>query len=269
LLLPYSLYLYVLFEDIKHKTKISYLFAADLGNLPFGQQQDTLHAPWKFDKSDGNPDSLAIGKWFIVQGQDTVSLHHVYVLNRGMDENGNKLGAIQLIMDSLKNGTYYFRYAKLNGLEMKSVAITKDTTFNYVWFSFPSGESVKTIEPRKTDYDLLFTQYTTLLFTSEGASEPYLVTGVLLNHAGVTAVLDSIHPFEIINLELARNLPLTNALDAIGYEWKALQSSYTYTIKLNYSYVIKDPEGYFYKLRFNSFYNNGVKGYPIIEFQAL
>jgi hypothetical protein len=36
------------------------------------------------------------------------------------------------------------------------------------------------------------------------------------------------------------------------------------------NYVVLDREGYFYKLRFISFYNNsGEKGYPTFEFQRL
>jgi hypothetical protein len=246
-----------------------FMMAADLGAVPFGQAQDTLHALWRFDKSSGNPDSLAIGKWFTVSGNDTLSLHHVYAINRGFDENANALGCIQMTIDSLRKGTYYFRFARLNGQNNTAATIAKDSVYNYIWYSFSLGGAVKMLEPLKTGYDLLFTQYTTLLFTSLGEAQSYLVTGVLLNHSHVQAVLDSIHPFESITMEIARNLPYTNDLDAIGYTWKALTGGYTYTIKLNYSYVIKDTEGYFYKLRFNSFYLNGVKGYPVIEFQAL
>jgi hypothetical protein len=248
-----------------------FMKAFDMGAIPFGQPHDTAGMKMKFDKSDGNPDSLAIGRWFTVSDGDTLSLNHVYAISRGMDPNGIPLGLYQVVFDSLKNGTYYFRFAKLNGQDIHTGQVTKDPSVNYIWFSFSSGGSVKNLEPPKDTYDLLFTQYTTLLYTDAGEAYPYLVTGVLLNRSVVQAVKDSIHDFSSMDLQTAKTLQLSTALDGIGYDWKKFDfDAGSYTVLTDRFYVIRNRSGYLYKLRFIGFYNAaGQKGYPVIEYQAL
>ncbi len=248
---------------------------ADLGAVPFGVTYDTTGVKWRFDKSNGNPDSLAFGNWFEVTNGDTVSNGHLFAINRGMDENGNNLGLVQLSLDSLKHGIYYFRWAKLNGTNPVTASVSRNPAVNFTWYSFNQNGNPVNLEPPKEAWDLLFTQYTTLLFTDQGAAYPYLVTGVLLNRDNVAGVMDTIHSFEEINLDLVNSLILKPDLDVIGYDWK--QYSFvtgTYAIMTNRKYIIRDAQGVYYKLRFVSFYSTsgattGEKGFPVIEFQAL
>jgi len=244
---------------------------ADLGVVPFAQPCDTTGAKWRFDKSDGNPDSLAIGPWFSVKGTDTVSNHHVYLLDRGMDDLGKSLGILQIIFDSLKNSTYYFRFAGQKGGVISQGVVNKNPRVNYLFYSLSAGGSVKHLEPDKTTYDLLFTQYTTLLFTSAGAAYPYLVTGVLTNRSGISVATDSVTAFAAITLDKARGMSYSTALDAIGYLWKSYNfDAGSYTVRNNLNYVIRSLNGFYYKLRFIGFYNKkGQKGYPVIEYQRL
>ncbi|MCX6248742.1 MAG: hypothetical protein NTW10_13540 [Bacteroidetes bacterium] len=248
-----------------------FMKVADLGLIPFGQSHDTSGMKWKFDKSDGSADSLAFGKWFSIINGDTVSLNHVYAVDRGLDNLGIPLGFYQLVFDSLKHGTYYFRSAQLSGNNVHAGSVKKDPSVNFVWYSFSSGGSVVKLEPPKNAYDLLFTQYTTLLYTSVGEAYPYLVTGVLLNRNGVEAIKDSTHNFSTVTLQDVMNTPLSVSLDAIGYDWKTFNfDAGSYTVRTNIFYVIRDKSGYFYKLRFVAYYNNlGEKGYPVVEYQAL
>jgi len=248
-----------------------FMKVADLGVIPFGQSHDTTGLKWKFDKSDGNPDSLAFGRWFNISNGDTLSLSHVYAISCGMDQNGNTLGLYQAVFDSLRHGTYYFRFAGLNGLRSHTATVTKDSTVNFRWYSFSSGGAVKNLEPPKNSYDLLFTQYTTLLFTDQGAAYPYLVTGVLLNRNGIEAIKDSLLDFNSVTLGNVNTIPLSSALDVIGYDWKKFDfTAGSYTVRTGIFYVIRDKSGYLYKLRFIGFYNkSGEKGYPVIEYQSL
>jgi len=248
-----------------------FMKATDLGQVPFGQPFDTTDMKWKFDKSDGNLDSLAIGQWFTINGNDTLSANHVYILLRGLDENGNDLGIRQIIFDSLKNNTYYFRFTGLKGGTIYSGSVVKDPSVNYTFYSLNGVGSVVHNEPPDTDYDLIFTQYTTLLFTSLGQAYPYLVTGVLLNRNQVQAAVDTVNDFSSITFDIAKNMNFTSKLDVIGYDWKYYNfDAGSYTVRTGLSYVIKDTRGYLYKLRFIGFYNKqGQKGYPSIEYQRL
>ncbi|MCX6282508.1 MAG: hypothetical protein NTU51_11165 [Bacteroidetes bacterium] len=243
---------------------------ADMGIRPFGEAVDTSGARWKFDKSDGNQDSIATGQWFSLVNGDTVSNGHVWVLDLGRDTAGLHLGLRQLVFDSLKHGIYYLRYCGIRGGTVSPVSVQKDPSVNYLFYGIRSGEGVIPLEPSKSRYDLLFTQYTTLLYTSEGAAYPYLVTGVLSNRNGVKVAIDTVNSFSSIDLSIARTMNYTDAMDAIGYDWKVYNfTADSYTVRTNLAYIITNSQGYFYKLRFVSFYSGGVKGYPIIETQRL
>lgn len=248
----------------------NFMYAADLGEVEFGTPKDTTEVQWKFDKSDGNPDSLSIGKWYQVVDGDTVSNDHVYLINAGLDDLGNALGLYQAIFDSLKNGIFYFRYASLDGTYSHADSVRKDTTLNLMYYSFVF-ESEKHFEPAKDNWDLLFTQYTTLLYTDLGEPYPYLVTGVLINRNGVEVAKDSTSSFESIDAVKASQMTFSRALDAIGYEWKYYDFELgTYTVDYKKNYVIRTTGGYLFKLRFVGFYNSaGEKGYPVIEYQEL
>lgn len=248
----------------------NFMKAADLGKVPLGNAYDTTGSIMVFDPSDGNMDSTAIGRWFEIDGEDTVYNQHVYAVSRGLDESGNPLGLYQVIFDSLKRNTYYFRYAKLSGGTVFSGSVTKDPLVSFLYFSFESAE-VKTIEPNKQTFDLLFTQYTTMLYTDEGIPYPYLVTGVLLNRYNVSALADTLSDFSSIDLNYAKTLVLSGNLDAIGYDWKHYSfETGAYTIRPGLAFIVRSRSGLYYKLRFTGFYDlSGRKGYPVIEFQRL
>jgi hypothetical protein len=245
-----------------------FMVAAVLSDQEFGLPADTTGAIWKYDNSGGNKDSTAIGKWFSITDADTLSDGKVYMINRGLDENGLHRGYKQLRIDSLVNGTYYFQTANYDGSGQQSFQVTKDTALNYVEFSF-DHHSVS--EPLKEQWDLLFTQYTTLLFTDEGEPYPYLVTGVLLNPYRVEVASDTLHSFEAISYNQVKDLVFTTRQDRIGYDWKSYDfASGAYTVNIGQVYIIHDTQGFYYKLRFLGFYNEkGDKGYPSFEFQRL
>jgi hypothetical protein len=129
-------------------------------------------------------------------------------------------------------------------------------------------------EPSSLHWDLLFTQYTTLLFTDVGDPYPYLVTGVLLNPLLVVVAMDSISGFEDITFERAQSMDFSKQADGIGYLWKEYDfDDGSYTVNSKIIYVIRDTRGFYYKLRFKDFYkllNNRLqKGYPSFEYQKL
>lgn len=228
-----------------------------------------------YDPSSGNPDSTAIGDWLTIQNADTSYSNLVYVIDRGYDEAGNLLGLKKIRFDSLIGDTYYFTYSNLNNTDKISTSVKKQDGFNKVYFSFQDGGKQVQIEPQKEAYDLLFTQYTTLLFTNEGDPYPYLVTGVLLNPFQTTVAFDASMTFEEIDLAAAMNMSYTIQHDRIGYNWKDVQGDVesgivNYIVKPEFNFIIQNNIGQYFKLRFVGFYNRqGVKGFPVIEFQRL
>ena len=250
-----------------------FMKSAYLPGQVFGTAVDTTGAIWMFNPSDGSADSLAAGIWFTVNGNDTMGSNRLLLIDRGVDVKGNPRGFSQLMIDSLVNGTYYFRIAAMNGTNPKSYSVSKLEGVNHVLFSISNPAETLT-EPRNTSWDLLFTQYTTLLFTDVDDPYPYLVTGVMLNPKSTFVAIDSITPFQNINYVIAQSMNYTQQADIIGYDWKKYSfTSGTYTVNSSISYVIRDNKGFFYKLRFVGFYkflNNRLqKGYPSFEYQKL
>jgi hypothetical protein len=250
-----------------------FMKSAYLANQEFGSVVDTVGAQWLFNPSDGSADSLAIGQWFTVSGDDTVGINRLLVLDRGIDVNGNSRGFNQLVVDSLSDGVYYFRIADFDGSNAESFTVAKQAGANHVLFSI-FNPIAKISEPGNTSWDLLFTQYTTLLYTDVGDPYPYLVTGVLLNPVFVEVAVDSITPFADIDFEKAEAMTFTKQADRIGYDWKIYDfDEGTYTVDSDKIYIIRDTKGFLYKLRFIGFYkfntNRLEKGYPSFEYQKL
>lgn len=250
-----------------------FMKSAYLEGQDFGYPVDTTGAVWLFNPSDGSADSLAIGQWFTIRGNDTVGANRLMLIDRGIDIFGNSRGYSQLVIDSLVLGTYYFRIAGMNGANAHSYAVRKNSSVNHVFFSIKNPSDV-IAEPATLSWDLLFTQYTTLLYTDAGDPYPYLVTGVLLNPASVQVAVDSLTSFEEIDFDFAQQMTFTSKADRIGYDWKRYDFDQgTYTVNSNLVYIIRDTKGFLYKFRFVGFYktvnNKSEKGFPSFEYQRL
>ncbi len=252
-----------------------FMVAGNTGMKDLSVVSDTTGLKWKFDKSDGNPDSTAIGKWLIINGADTTYTNDVYVINRGYDHLGNLRGLKKIIFMKADFSGFTFKYSDMNGNNPTEFRITKREGLNYTQFSFENGGQQVDFEPMSDSWNLFFTQYTTLLFTNEGDPYPYLVTGVLLNYGKEEVAVDTVQNFENIDLSYASSLTYSKAEDAIGYDWKALKGDVNsgnvyYEIVKGRTYLIRDESGIYFKLRFVSFYNNvGDKGYPSFEYLLL
>ncbi|MDZ7743225.1 MAG: HmuY family protein [Bacteroidota bacterium] len=253
----------------------NFMWAGNTGLTDFSQNIDTTGLVWKFDKSDGNPDSTAIKRWFETTNNDTSYTKHVYAINQGYTPSGNLRGVKKIVFRKVDKDHYEIAWGEVDAVEPTLYTISKDSSRNYVFFSFEDGEQ-KNLEPDKRDWDLWFTQYTTILLTNEGNPYPYLVTGTLINQYQQTRVAeDSILSFQLLDYQTAQEMQYSNKLDVIGYDWKSVvgdvqSGNVSYIVRENLHYIIHTQEDLYYKLRFVDFYNDlGDKGYPRFEFQRL
>jgi hypothetical protein len=245
------------------------MLAGNTGTTDFETVKSSSGLTMNFDPSHGNLDSTAIGNWYNLDGGNPVSLENVYVIDRGTDENYDLAGEKKVTFNFQDENTYVVRFANLNGSGEQTIVIPKDTSVNFVCFSFDKG--IVEIEPNKTSWDLQFGKYSTLLFTDVGDPYPYLVTGVLLNPYKTTASLDTIHQFEEVSFEIAEAQDLVAQRDIIGYEWKEYDfDNGMYQVTPEKIYILKNRIGFYYKMRFIDFYNStGEKGFPTFEFLRL
>jgi hypothetical protein len=253
----------------------NFALIAETGFENFEDVKDTVGLNWKFDKSDGNPDSLAINNWITVLDSDTSYSNKVWVLNRGLSAMGLQLGLVKLKFTELKNHSFHFVFCDMDNNNMHEVVVPKDNGYRYVQYSLSNGGEAVQTEPPANTWDLFFTQYTTMLFTNEGLAYPYIVNGVLKSPESKIAV-DSSMNFNDISLSDTNKFDFSTNYDAIGYDWKRIEGDvqtgdYVYVAHIEWNYIIKDDKSLFYKLRFISFYDpaTGEKGYPTFEYQPL
>ena len=231
------------------------------GNVPFSSVISETGVTWLWDNPNGKLDATAFGSW-----QNT---NNVYIVDRQFDANGNHIGYKKIILQSVDNQTYTFKYANLDGTDEVTYTIDKDVSRNLIHFNFDNGGGTLFLEPEKNSWDLLFTNH---YHKFSNLALPFVLTQVLSNtHNKVVVAEDNNNQFNNVTLKDTANYVFTNYWDEIGYDWKIRNSSdNSYTIDANKSFIVKTTTGLFYKIRFIDFYNNsGVKGYPTFEIQKL
>jgi hypothetical protein len=225
---------------------------------------------WKWDVASENVDSLGIGSWLSENNVSGTSKREVYVLDLGYNSNGMHLGHKKLQLLTVDYVEYTFQYANLDGSEGYEFKIEKDSDYNFVYFSFDNGGKEVLVAPRKTEWNFVFTQYTHT-FAEDGVKSMYLVTGMLQNKFTIQSKKDTVRGFDKLTYDDAVTLELDSASDVIGYDWKEYNyDNETYKIFSNINYVIKNREGFYYKLHFIDFYNQtGEKGTPTFEYKKI
>lgn len=215
----------------------------------FEEVQDTLSLDFSYEQSDGfgEPAVLADGE--------------IRIIDMGYDEEGLHLEAYKIRLSKKDSDTYILEYALLSDSVSKELELEAGS-----YFSMIEGAEVQL--PSLDEYDLLFTRYN---FYFEEEATNYLVVGVLISDILNLEINDV--SFEEIDLSLVeeRRSQLNAARDEIGYDWKDYDfDTGEYTLIPNKNFIIEDAEGFVYKFRFTSYYNqSGESGHPSFEFRLL
>lgn len=236
--------------------------AAATGRTDFETIQSTDNLDFGWDDSKGNPESGVFYGWDNDPQQ-------VYVLDMGYNPGGVPLGFKKIQFLSANDNAYEIRFANLDNSDEQQLSVTREENRTRVRVSLSNGGSILLSEPAIEDWDLLFSSYTETLFDGND-SIAYLVTGVLINPAGTEVSVDTTS-FAALTATSLANRNWTQNRDAIGFDWKYFDfGAGSFLIVPNLNYLIKDIEGFYYKLRFTDFYDDsGNKGNPKFEFQRL
>lgn len=225
-------------------------------NTPFETTLSFTGTDWKYDNQTGKIDSIAF---------ESFNTELLYIIDRGYDEFGQSLGLYKFKFNYISADSISFLLGKIDATEGVTYHLTLKE-FDFVYFSLPNG--LVEIAPDYSSWDLNFTQYMHLFhepFT------PYVVSGVLLNPFETSATLINDIEFEQITFDDAANLNFYSNRNFIGYDWKFYDlDAGKYLVDPEMKFIIKNQNGYYYKLRFIDFYNeSGIKGFPKFEVQQL
>lgn len=245
------------FHVIQNTAKTMFAWNTNITNFDSVTDTTGFFNNKKWDEPSGNLDSTAIGDWR--------NASNVYIIDRGYNELGTHQGFRKIQFQTFGETSYTVRFSQLNGVGNTTFQIAKDTNYNFTFLSFTTSGTL-IVEPPKQTWDLLFTQYTHIFYNP---TQPYLVTGCLINRYNTQVAIDTTNSFETITFNNTENYQLSTKVNAIGYEWKTFNAG-IYVTNPNFNYIIKNRKGIYYKLHFIDFYNqSGLKGSPKWEYQQL
>lgn len=263
-----------------------------------GQSFDEINTDgglvYAYDAEDGDFSNTALAGW---------EVNVPFILDMGIDQNGNTLGKKKVMITSHSSTSASLQYANLDGTDF----ISTDLTFgagDFTFYSLISQQSVS-VEPDNWDFVLTGVSVRTgaPCVALGGGAMPgincdvyRLSAAALINHyGGVEVSVDD--PFASLELnddpESEKNLKTieesnynslgmsdfysigsSSAGDAIGRSWLHIltpHSSGVYKIYDFVTYLVKDQDDNFYKVRFLAYKGgeNAENGNPTFEYALL
>ncbi|MFP3593859.1 HmuY family protein [Chryseobacterium sp. SIMBA_038] len=170
---------------------------------------------------------------------------------------------------------YKVKYAEVGATTHKELIIAKNATYNYNFVSLKNNKEVF-IQPEKKKWDICFTVFTNII---TGAGSYIYADFVTHNNVGgvgaYEVVVTSGSGVEAYNNFKASNIDqskfIYNDQRIIGSNWRNPVGTNGLEVYGDRFYVIKDTDGYYFKLRFTRLTNSttGERGFPQFEYKPL
>jgi hypothetical protein len=170
---------------------------------------------------------------------------------------------------------YKVKYADLNATTHKEINITKNVAYNYNFISLKDNKEVF-IQPEKKKWDLCFTVFTNII---DGAGSYIYADFVTHNNVGGVGVYEVIatsgsgveayNNFKSSDIDQSKFV--YNDHRIIGANWRNPVGANGLEVYGDRFYVIKDADGYYFKVRFTRLTNaqSGERGFPQFEYKPL
>ncbi|MBW3517603.1 HmuY family protein [Flavobacterium sp. NKUCC04_CG] len=174
-----------------------------------------------------------------------------------------------------RDNTYLLQYANLDDTTHKEAIITKNQAYNFSFFSMKT-ESVVSVEPTKSNWDLNFTVFTNIIAGSGSYGYSDFVSNNVLGNVKAYAVfVDNNGTVEEVakrlneayNNLVVDSSKFSNDQRVIGAEWRDVFSGQAFKDRF---FVIKDAKDNYYKIKMMSMLDeNGKRGYPKFEYELI
>ncbi|WP_262152369.1 HmuY family protein [Chryseobacterium foetidum] len=215
----------------------------------------------------------------------------IYLLNLGKDVyNGPvALGAVTYSGDArgwmkiqvTRSGEgYKIKYAELGATNHKELTVAKNTAYNYSFVSLKNNKEVL-IQPEKKKWDLCFSVFTNMIPGAGSYAYADFVNNNNVGNVGAYEVtvaapatgVDAYNSFKASDIDQSKFI--FNDHRIIGSNWRGTATGPE--IFGDRFYVIKDSDGYYFKLRFTRLTKEkadaqglaGERGFPSFEYKPL
>lgn len=179
----------------------------------------------------------------------------------------------------LKSGSdYKVQYADIAATTHEEIIISKNSAYNFTFLSL-LDKKVVSVEPQKNQWDLNFTTFTNII---PGATPtPYFYPDFVINNlkggAKTYQVLTSAFTYDAFTLANVDNAKFTEDQRNIGSNWRSTSAAgpdgnpvSQFVLKTDRFFVVKDPAGNVYKLKFTGGANEaGERGFPKFQYAIL
>lgn len=182
----------------------------------------------------------------------------------------------------LRSGNdYKVQYADITATTHEEIIVTKNAAYNFTFLSLLDKKTVS-VEPQKAQWDISFTSFTNVIQGQNGLT-PYsfadFVLGNLNGGAQAYQVLTTAFTYDAFILANVDNTKFTADQRNIGSNWRSTTGGGTdangnpisaLTVKTDRFFVVKDPAGNVYKVKFTGGLNaGGERGYPTFQYAIL
>lgn len=180
----------------------------------------------------------------------------------------------------LRSGNdYKLQYADINSNTHQEVIISKNTAYNFSFFSMVNNAEVM-VEPKKTDWDLNFTTFTNY-YPFQGSEVLYpFADYTLLNTRGGTRAYEVVtedpnggeaayNAFSLSGVDQSKFAASAADHRFIGWRTEAGPNT-SMALRTDRFYVLTDSDGNLYKVLFRALKNDaGERGHPVFEYKLL
>ena len=223
-----------------------------------------------------------ITKTAISEISATDSENKVYLIHQGFEVSTAEPDAGSVSIGGVARGwkkvrilrdgnDYVLQYADLDATTHNEVRISKDTDYNFSHFSFNTNNEVL-VQPMKNKWDLGFTVFTNITPPrGPGNNVVYGFSDYVINNINGDAKAyqsDGVSvTYENFTLSNVDTESFTDGQDAVGSGWRNVFKG---TVTPDVFYIIKDPAGNIYKVKFLALVSEGgVRGNPKFEYRLL
>lgn len=241
-----------------------------------------------------NPDGLFLNQTTAIAAiSANDSENPIYLINMGNDiytgtispgsaiTGGESRGWYLLQVTRNANTGYKIKFKELTSSESHhEYILTKNEDYALNFFSLKNAKEV-IIQPKRKNWDIGFTVFTNEVFYSPGVSAGSYVYADFV----VSNITDGVGAYQVdipsgssadeyySNFkadDIDASQFIFNDQRAIGDHWRTVTGSNGAQVYGDRFYIIKDAEGFFFKLRFNKMMNDkGERGYPQFEYEIL